>query len=813
MQLNKLNIRDFYRNNINTTFQKNNVLYENALSSISSTSRLSRPLVEDYFNQCTTYENANKNNDKLISLLEQVLIEEKSSLYNKLEGIYINNIIPKLENGNIKYSISLIESSSIINDDKILNELKDYLVCDRIITNYDKLDSKFNITESIEKSYYRDKNECIYEICEYIDRYNISKSSKYDIALESIVYGFFRNKIDCSTSQILENVTDYFLLENTSDIDYDKMRNVLTRNPLITESSKECIKYFIESENFADSDDVKDLLKKYKTEQIKDEGKLKYYIKRIYAKHPSQIIDETPNFLAWLRLGFVMSTAAFNPIITIPIFIVDQFISMTFKRDQAEKMVSIFEKELKKMEKKKSNKKVDSYIKCLNSCISKLQQYRDSLYSEKELQKREELEEVVNNLDNLISITEVQDNSEKITRELNSVFKKIPDSIKNIIDKNTIDSFNKSSILEFVNTDSELDFNIVTLENTSYKEAESITETINRALPNNYIALLESSNDTLSIHAIRKNRILLDDNEKEQLQSTIPYDLKKSFTSIINISEATSSFMDTDPDSLNDRIYNGFDNLMEDPIRSCRLMSTCKDLIDIDKISEMVEEYRDKNNPIQSTMISNAKKELYKEHIEFSEDIKLVFISEAIKHIDSIISEGVNVNTLKTAALNLRKKAQNLSTKEKEISRNIDITMNGLQRSIEKALTTDKREAIIKGSIIPSFSKIIKFAIAATGAYLISPTIAVIGVIGSLGISKSLTHRERKLLLDEIDVELKVLEKQISACEDSNPNKYRQLLTCQRKLEREKMRIKYNLSKDRQVVPGVNIVTDKNPDD
>ena len=735
-------------------------------------------------------------------------------------------------------------------------------------------------------------------------------------------------------------MTDYFLLENTSDKDYDKMRNVLTRNPLITESSKECIKYFInesgnkykkelysvlnkknlsgkeyllvkelydakdekesksvvrkileyilggyilintviyipitvisifmyvisltggvfgykaldmvisklekipkntkkysdekisevlsickkyenkavikESENFADSDDVKDLLKKYKTEQIKDEGKLKYYIKRIYAKHPSQIIDETPNFLAWLRLGFVMSTAAFNPIITIPIFIVDQFISMTFKRDQAEKMVSIFEKELKKVEKKKSNKKVDSYIKCLNSCISKLQQYRDSLYSEKELQKREELEEVVNNLDNLISITEVQDNSEKITRELNSVFKKIPDSIKNIIDKNTIDSFNKSSILEFVNTDSELDFNIVTLENTSYKEAESITETINRALPNNYIALLESSNDTLSIHAIRKNRILLDDNEKEQLQSTIPYDLKKSFTSIINISEATSNFMDTNPDSLNDRIYNGFDNLMEDPIRSCRLMSTCKDLIDIDKISEMVEEYRDKNNPIQSTMISNAKKELYKEHIEFSEDIKLVFISEAIKHIDSIISEGVNVNTLKTAALNLRKKAQNLSTKEKEISRNIDITMNGLQRSIEKALTTDKREAIIKGSIIPSFSKIIKFAIAATGAYLISPTIAVIGVIGSLGISKSLTHRERKLLLDEIDVELKVLEKQISACEDSNPNKYRQLLTCQRKLEREKMRIKYNLSKDRQVVPGVNIVTDKNPDD
>ena len=159
--------------------------------------------------------------------------------------------------------------------------------------------------------------------------------------------------------------------------------------------------------------------------------------------------------------------------------------------------------------------------------------------------------------------------------------------------------------------------------------------------------------------------------------------------------------------------------------------------------------------------------------------------------------------------MNLKKKVVNLANKEKEISRNVDITMSGLHRSIEKALTTDKRESIIKGSIIPSFSKIIKFAIAATGTYLISPTLAVIGVIGSLAVSKALTHRERKLLLDEIDVELKVVEKQISNCEDNNTTKYRQLLTYQRRLEREKMRIKYNLNKDRQVVPGTNIVTDK----
>lgn len=811
MQLNKLSIRNFYRDK-NDISKKNTILFENALSSISSTSRLSRPLVEDYFNQCTNHENANRYNDKLISLLEEVLKENKNSLYDKLEGIYINNIIPKLSNSNIKYSISLIESSSIITNDNILNELKDYVTCDRIINNYNKLDEKFNINESIDKCYYRDKDECIYEICEYIDRYNISKSSKYNITLESIIYGFFNNKIDYSISSILENVTDYYLLEDASDKDYKKMKDILSKNTLIKESDKSSVKYFIESEEFADSDDVKDLLKKYKTEQIKDLGRLKYYIKKIYTKDPSQIIDETPNFLAWIRLGFVFSTAAFNPIITIPIFIIDQFISMTFKRKDADKMISIFEKELKKVEKKKSTDKVSKYIKCLNTCITKLEQYRDSLYSEKELEKREELEESIKDLNNIITIKEIEESKDNITRELNSIFNKIPDSIRNTIDKNSIDTFNESSVLEYINSKNQLDFNIARLSNISYEKAESITETINRALPNNYIALLESSNDSLSIHAIRKNNILLDYQEKEELHNVIPQELKKSFTSIINISEATNEFINIDPDTLSNRIYNGFDRLMEDPVRSCKLMNSCKDILNINKISEMVEEYRDLDNPIQSTIISNSKKELCKETLNLPEDIKLIYMTEAIKHIDSILSEGVNVNALKTAALNLRKKAQNLSTKEKEMSRNMDIAMNGLQKSIEKALTTDRREAIIKGSIIPSFSKMIKYCIAATGAYLISPTLAVIGVIGSLGVSKALTHKERKLLLDEIDIELTVLEKQISACEDSNPDKYRKLLTCQRKLEREKMRIKYNLSKDRQVVPGVSIVHDKEED-
>ena len=943
MKLNKFNLRDLY-NIENSHFQENNILFENALNSITSTSRMSRPLVEDYFNKCTNYENANKYNINLITLLEEVLPENKS-LYNKLEGIYINNIIPKLSNSNIKSTINIIESSSL-KDRSILNELKEYILCDRIINNYKKIDSKFNIDKSILEN--KDIDECIYNICESINEYNISKSSKYSIALESLVYGFYKNGIDCPFNRILENSTNYFLSDNIiSDKDYTSMKNVLTYNDFITEESKEYIKFFIqedgnefkkelkkllnnkkldkesyklikelynakdikesksvvrkildfilvayiaidttayvvsgipiiaigalhvllyavfliggifgylaldtiikgiekvmnntgkyskqkalnvinqckeikeksntyikESETFADSDDIKLLLKKYKTEQIKSDKKIKYYIKKIYIKDPSQIIDETPNFLSWIRLSFVLSTAAFNPIITIPIFIVDQFISMTFKREEAEKMVSYFEKELKKVESKdKSNKKIESYIKCLNKCVDKLKEYRDSLYSEREIEKRNELEESVNNYNNFLYLEELKEKTTYIKRDLNNIFKNTPLSIQKLIDVDLIDSFNESSILEFINKDSLLDLNIVTLNNNiSYNEAERITENINNALSKDYVALLESDNDILSIHAIRKNKIVLNNKDKEDLEYTIPYELKNSFKSIINITNSTEDFILQNPEDLNNRIEENFDILMKDPIRSCRLISGCKDIIDKEYIINLIDKYKKEQNKLYDNNLELAKKELSKEYISFDENTKLLFMTESIRNINSIINEGVNINTLKTASLNLKKKATNLVTKEKEISRNVDITMSRLHRSVEKALTTDRREAIIKGSIIPSFSKMIKFAIAATGTYLISPTLAVIGVIGSLAISKSLTHRERKLLLDEIDVELKVVEKQISTCEDSNPNKYRQLLTYQRRLEREKMRIKYSLTKDRQVVPGVNIVNNK----
>ena len=143
-----------------------------------------------------------------------------------------------------------------------------------------------------------------------------------------------------------------------------------------------------------------------------------------------------------------------------------------------------------------------------------------------------------------------------------------------------------------------------------------------------------------------------------------------------------------------------------------------------------------------------------------------------------------------------------LNAKQKQAFASIDNAANNMVNGISRALTNDRREAIIKGSIIPSFSKCIKSAIVIGGAALVHPVLAVITAFGMFAASKALNAREKQLLYDEIDVELQVVEKQISQAEnDGDMNQYRFLLTYQRKLQRERQRIKYGIKAPVKNIP------------
>ena len=219
------------------------------------------------------------------------------------------------------------------------------------------------------------------------------------------------------------------------------------------------------------------------------------------------------------------------------------------------------------------------------------------------------------------------------------------------------------------------------------------------------------------------------------------------------------------------------------------------------------------DNSIIATFVERAKKEkgntireeidrIYKE--ENSDDtIKNMYDrGEAVQLLEKIVSNigsvnedaGSVLNTLALAWQGFKSKAKNFDAKQKEMSRDMDMNFNGFMRSMKKALVGDRREQIIRGEICPSLSKMIKVSVALIVAGVASSSVVVpaIGALGWLGMSKMMTNKEVGYIIDEIDIELKVLDREIQKAENSgSPKKYRNLLSIQKKLMRERQRIQY----------------------
>ena len=167
--------------------------------------------------------------------------------------------------------------------------------------------------------------------------------------------------------------------------------------------------------------------------------------------------------------------------------------------------------------------------------------------------------------------------------------------------------------------------------------------------------------------------------------------------------------------------------------------------------------------------------------------------------------KGINLSSMKLYLEGLKSKMKNMSAKEKEVSRNMDNYFRLFVKSMKNALVSDRREAIIKGSVIPSFSRCVKYAIGLAGMGLITgnPLIPLLTAMTGLAVSKRLTQKERMLLLDEIETELEVVDKEISMAESKNQmKKYRQLLNYKKNLQRQYQRIRYNIRIGKDILPG-----------
>ena len=720
-------------------------------------------------NSCENLEDVVK---ELCSLLDtyQLSLEAKYNIaLENFSYLFFKNNIPYNINSVLEYVTDYFLESRLVLRDKDVDGIVKVLNNNRIIKNYtlecrDLIDSMFN------NKRYAAINEALSNSCndERISRF-ISESRKINNEKQAAVYidkgirliatkemtlndkenlmssimtlpliGKVSKPFVNSQIQICETKNNYRIkinddiyleyLDEALKDEYELLSNaelvseyVSLKNDIFANEYKEkdFIESFMESETFADSNDIKEVLDKFKADQNKSIGRFKNCMIKIYRKSPENIIDETPHILAMIRAIFIVGSFAIptvGPAIGIILAFVDHMISSRINDQQTAKLITALEYEKKlakeKLEKGKGNKSdLEKYVKCLDQCINKCDHYRNSI-TDQEIEGR--------------SNSDDTDDDDFLGDDLDFEF----ESSKIIIKSNMI-----SYIME------------------TYADNDFI-ESITCKIP---FILVQEGSDLVDYGQIVKManidpeviRIKIKDNYKLSVQES---------TYLLTSTQRSQCYpIPKDDDDILFYQYYSLKALKE-------MVSICEDKIAYN------ESVKDKSN---------------------NKDKKGK-------------SPSFNLNSLKLIMQNFKGKVKDLSTKEKAAWQTIDAAMSGFVRSAEKAMTSDRREAIIKGSIIPSFSKCIKTSLVIGGVTFINPIAGLITAMGILGCSKVLNERERQLIYDEIDTELKVIDKEIQMAEnDGDMKKYRFMLQYQKKLEREKYRIKYGIKAKGRDIPAM----------
>lgn len=270
----------------------------------------------------------------------------------------------------------------------------------------------------------------------------------------------------------------------------------------------------------------------------------------------------------------------------------------------------------------------------------------------------------------------------------------------------------------------------------------------------------------------------------------------------ISLYEQSLEYILNNRERVNSMILRNIDTISENLRYFAPIIANCPTVIDYRVFSEAVKDYMYDPTSMDSVNVNGVLNKAL-ENKFMSDTFKNTIIeSECINTLDQIVTEGFNLNNVKLAFQALKKKMKDLNTKQKSICQTLDATGHQLINSIEKAVREDRREAVIKGSIIPSFSKCIKLGIALGGITAVNPVAGLITAVGYFGASSMLTQREKQLVYDEIATELQVVEKQLQIAEnDGDMNQYRFLLNYQKKLARERQRIRYGLKVNGRRIP------------
>ena len=750
-------------------------------------------------------------------------------------------------------------------DKTIIDTLIENRYCDRLLRNHEKLNMKEstsldNLIKNNYNIYSSDNVETIYEACDLIHDYNMKFSIKFNVALENILYSVSKiTNVDSNVRRdILENVVDRFC--SYEDTSMNVIQTVLENNHFYSDEDKECVDYIYE--DIHSIDEAKIDKKKEKGSKLKEMlsgisikkmsntklySALKFVLRKMYVRSKQNILDDLPNFFTWARKVVVFSTFVVPPVGVITV-LVDYFISMSLNRSATKEMLEKMRRERDNTKKKadkakgETKKKYEAYLDQLDKDIKKVENYEDTLYSDKENEERmsdnkggdefymdDLLEEgaFLNLNDNVVSVEDYFEyHHSDVYKELKSLFeftKGLKSKYITPVDDNELNKFrdlNPKTLYQFLGGNCEVLFKLAdwlciyqrrdllqSHRNMSIDEANhiikddvlDIVDRINN-MSDDFSIYCDGDDDLWSIYAVLNGAVL--DTEQDKYDQMTQEDIVKQIVLSDNMEYAS-----------NNTLYKALEfNIQSLDKEELKLIADCiyeSNIIDKDKIIDIYTEYKnelkgrdgiDKYNylPVLETAIDklNKRKEpkvcYYLEELEDYNNITHALLEGNLKTKIKVANKKITkrANVAKSRVVN---KAKDLNTKQKLASAKLDNFVDNFYDRAQRELSNKNREQVIKGNILPSFSTIIKMAVGSAGLGIINPALGAISFVGGLAVSKKGTKKEKQYILDEIEVQLEVVEKKISYAESNNDMKaLENLLKIKQKLQREKQRIIYN---------------------
>lgn len=654
---------------------------------------------------------------------------------------------------------------------ELLNESRKIYECDRVLKNYSTISKRFNLIKMVQESlnFDPDVDDCIVKICECIDTYNSPFNVKYNTMLEMSSYVLSRAYVKYPSSKIVEMVTDYFVFNDViNECNIDDIKKIKSNSVMFKDCDFDSIDYLIRLKKDADIDDT--IERTISTEMISEavnsygaedvvlmEGPVKDKIdewkkgnpeehenddvKKMIDDFRNQCKDKEPanNTIQLKSLINKIFTKSANQIVNgLPnIFTIIRlfFIAGTCAINPIISVVALITDKIiqNHLERKQLEKLINTYKSEMDKVKTKIEKAKSD---------------------------EEKDRMERYNAELKKDLEKLKDYERNLYSEKENDEREDYSDYEF---DDDFDFDFGD-DDWDLDESQLESSQLNNLASILYLSeLVENINEGLldtDLDGVVYNNIFKFDNDTidaiTDFSITVPVILEKN-----KLREALESH--------------------REELREKNFMAN---IMRIDCLNENI---RKINNSSQSYNVTNNTKGLI---------CTLNWINEMVMTTNcSTILEMDFSNTVKLAMNKLKKAAVNLSDKEKKISNDIDVSMASISRGLEDALRNDNRESIIKGRILPSASKTIKIALTVGAAWAISPAIAVIGALGAFACSTKLKAKERQLVLDDIEIELKMCERYLRMAEDKNDMEaIRQIETTQRNLERQRQRIKYKMN-------------------